>query len=155
MSISIPSALEVFASVKNTVTAFAKWRQATVGNAWTLIDELKKNSMLFWSVINRDIPVGNIVDKLSTDEYDRLCREGFNFNSIRQRRIYPYKSLFGTDLAFLGGKETKVLIKNIYDRIKDLKEKYPYANDGKKKRWYTRVVNIQKRILLLLRHVGM
>lgn len=154
MSINIPAALEVFASAKNTITAFSKWHQVTVGNAWALTDELKNNSLLFWSVINKDVPVGDIIDKISTKEYDRLCREGFNFNSIKQRKVYPYKSLTGTDLAFLAGKETKVVIKNIYDRIKDLKAKYPYATDGRKKRWYTRVVNIQKRILLLLRHVG-
>jgi hypothetical protein len=39
MSISIPSALEVLASAKETIAAFARWRQVTRGNAWALIDE--------------------------------------------------------------------------------------------------------------------
>ncbi len=153
MSFSIPSALEMLASATKTIAAFAKWRQVTIGNSRSLINELETNSRYCWAVIDQDIPVGNIVGQLSTTEYDRLNKAGFDFNNIRQRRIYRYKSLAGTDLAFLGGQETKTLIKNIYDRIKDLKTKYPFASDGTKKRWQTRVVNIQKRILLLLRHV--
>ena len=92
MSISIPSALEMLASATKTITAFAKWRQVTTGNVRVLIDELETNSRYCWLVINKDIPVGKIIDKLSTKEYDRLNREGFDFNTIKQRKIYRYKS---------------------------------------------------------------
>ncbi|MBT3323090.1 MAG: hypothetical protein HN392_12475 [Anaerolineae bacterium] len=153
MPISIPTALEIFASAAKTFTAFTKWRQATINDAWILIEELETNSRYFWAVINKDVPVGDIVSKLSTTEYDRLRRESFDFNSIKPKKIRRYPSLAGTDLGFLGGQETEVLITNIYDRIKDLKDKFPFSNDSTKRRWYTRVVNIQKRIFLLLRHV--
>ena len=153
MPISIPAALEVFASAAKTITAFAEFRKATTRDAWKLIEELKRNSHYFWAVIDKDIPVGEIIDKLCTTEYDRLRSKYFDFNRIKPKKIRRYPSLTGTDLAFLGGQETEVLIRNIYDRIKDLKDKFPYAKDGTKRRWTARVVNIQKRIFLLLRHV--
>ncbi len=153
MPINIPTVLEVFASTAKTIDAFKNWRNATARNSWELIEELENNSLQCWTVLDKNVPVGDIVNKLSTAEYDRLRKDNFNFNNIRKRKVYHYKSMQGTDLEFLGGKETKVLITNIYDRIKDLKKKYPFADDGAKKRWYTRVANIQKRILLLLRHV--
>ena len=153
MSINIPTILEGLASTAKTIEAFKNWKRATARDVWKLIEELESNSLHCWTVLDKNESVGNIVNKLSTAEYDRLRRESFDFNNIRQKKVYPYKSLGGTDLAFLGEKETKALITNIYERIKDLKNKYPFAEDGTQKRWYTRVENIQKRILLLLRHV--
>jgi hypothetical protein len=153
MPINLPDVLKMLSSVTETIEAFRNWRKKTKGDSWRIIDELKRNSVLCWSVIEKDIPVGEIVEKLSTAEYDSLKREGFDFNAINRKKIYPYKSLKGTDLAFSAGKETGVFIDNIYDHIKDLKTKFPYAQDKTKRRWHTRVVNIQKRILLLLRHV--
>ena len=153
MSINIPDALKMLANAANSIATFAKVRQEMEGKGRTLIEELETNSFHCWSVIERGVPVGDIVNALSTTKYDELNQEGFDFNIIKSRKVYRYRSLAGTDLAFLGGKETKVLITNIYDRIKDLKAKYPYAENSNQKRWYMRVVNIQKRILLLLRHV--
>jgi len=153
MAFSIPAALEVFASAAKTIKAFVDIRRAIIKDAWMLIDELEMNSRLFWAVINKDLPVGEIIDQLSTTEYDRLRRKPFDFNRINPKKIRRYPSLAGTELAFLGGQETEVLITNIYDRIKDLKYKIPFADDGTKRRWTTRVANIQRRIFLLLRHV--
>jgi hypothetical protein len=153
MPINLPDLLKMLSSVTETIEAFRNWRRKTEGDSWRIIDELEKNSVLCWSVIEKSEPVGDIVEALSTQEYDSLKREGFDFNAINRRRIYPYKDLEGTDLAFSAGKETGVFIDNIYAHIKELKRKFPYADDQKKRRWYTRVVNIQKRILLLLRHV--
>jgi len=153
MPITLPSVLEMLATATKTIEAFKNWRKKTIGNSWRIIDELEKNSGLCWSVIEANEPVEKIVNELSTSEYDSLKRAGFDFNAINHRKIYPYKSLQGTDLAFTAGKETGVLIDNIYAHIKELKTKFPYAKVKTKRRWYTRVVNIQKRILLLLRHV--
>lgn len=153
MTINLPAVLEVLSTAKETIEAFKNWRNKTIGDSWRIIDELERNSGLCWSVIDANVPVGEIVEQLSIAEFDNLKREGFDFNAIKRRTIYPYKSLQGTDLAFTAGKETAVLIDNIYAHIKDLKTKFPHAKDKNKRRWYTRVVNIQKRILLLLRHV--
>jgi len=153
MPITLPSVLEVLSTATETIKAFSNWRRRTRGDSWRIIDELERNSGLCWSVIEANVPVGEIVAGLSTAEYDSLKKEGFDFNAINRKNIYKYKSLQGTDLAFTAGKETGVLIDNIYAHIKELKTKFPYAQDKNKRRWFTRVVNIQKRILLLLRHV--
>ena len=86
-------------------------------------------------------------------EYKRLAREGFNFNSLKKGRIAAFASLEGTDLASWCGKETEELIDSIYDKINDLKIRYPYVGKNEKYRWGVRVNNIRKRIWLLLMHV--
>jgi len=91
MPISIPTALEVFASAAKTVTAFANFRRATIKDAWKLIEELKRNSHYFWAVIDKGIPVGEIIDKLSTAEYDRLRRNSFDFNRINPKTLVSAK----------------------------------------------------------------
>jgi len=153
MPINLPAIFDMLSTATETIEAFKNWRKKTKGDSWRIIDELEKNSGLCWSVIEANEPVETIVKKLSTSEYDSLKGAGFDFNAFDHRKIYPYKSLQGTDLAFTAGKETGVLIDNIYAHIKELKTKFPYAKNKTKRRWYTRVVNIQKRILLLLRHV--
>jgi hypothetical protein len=153
MPINLPDLLKMLSNVTETIEAFRNWRRQTKGDSWRIIDELEKNSVLCWSVIEKDKPVEEIIEKLSTAEYDSLKREGFDFNAINRKKIYPYKDLQGTDLAFSAGKETGVFIDNIYAHIKELIRKFPYAEDRTKRRWYTRILNIQKRILLLLRHM--
>ena len=65
-------------------------------------------------------------------EYDRLCKSGFNFNNLKRNKIPKYKSLEGTNLSAWQGKETEKLVSNIYDKIKDIKIKYPRSKNSKK-----------------------
>jgi hypothetical protein len=58
-----------------------------------------------------------------------------------------------SDLESWAGKSTSALVENIYDKIKDLKTTYKYAPHSEKRRWKVRVINIQKRILLLVNHM--
>jgi hypothetical protein len=58
-----------------------------------------------------------------------------------------------TDLASWSGKSTQHLIQNIYDKIKDLRSLHALSvNPGR--RFGPRIINIHKRILLLLRHAS-
>lgn len=56
-----------------------------------------------------------------------------------------------TDLASWAGKSTQELIENIYDKIKDLRSLYALSAQ-QNRRFGPRIINIHKRILLLLRH---
>jgi hypothetical protein len=151
---NIPALLKAFDTAAGALKAFAGWRSKTEGDARSIIEELKENSRYFWLVIEKEASLNEIVDKLSTQEYDRLSKEGFNFNSLKKEEIPNFTSLEKTDLSSWQGKKTNELVLNIYDKVKDLRAKYPLSKNSKKIRWDQRVKNVQKRILLLLRHAG-
>ncbi len=125
----------------------------TRGNARALVEELKDNSRLCWLVIEDDVAVKKIIPSLSYTVYDRLNKAGFDFNALKRKKIRDYAQLKQSDLESWTGKSTHELIENIYDKIKNLKTTYKYAPDSGKHRWKARVINIQKRILLLVKHL--
>ncbi len=105
-------------------------------------------------VATGDVKLEAVVDKLSTTEYKRLSREGYNFNQLKRSKISHYESLRRTDLASWGGKETAELIDAIYEKINEIIIKFPHVGNHKNYRWGVRVNNIRKRLWLLLKHVG-
>lgn len=151
---NIPLLLKAFDTATGALNAFTGWKSKTKGNARSVIEELKENSRYLWLVIEEDVPLEKVMSNLSTKEYDRLLKEGFSFNSLKNKKIGKYVSLDGTDLSSWQGKETENLVSNIYDKIKDLKTKYPLSKNSKKIRWKQRVKNVQKRILLLVKHAN-
>lgn len=151
---NIPTLLKVFDTAKSTLSAFTGWKSKSRGDARAIIEELKENSRYLWLVLEEDISLSKIIKKLSTKEYDRLLKEGFDFNNLKNKKIAKYASLQNTSLASWQGKETYMLVSNIYDKIKDLKVKYPHAKNSQKMRWNLRVKNTQQRILLLLKHAS-
>jgi len=151
---NIPILLKAYDTAAGTLSAFTGLLSKNKGDSRAIIEELKDNSRYLWLVIEEDVPIDEIVNDLSTKEYDRLSKSGFNFNNLKRRKISKYKSLEGTNLSSWRGKETEQLVSNIYDKIKDLKIKYPRSKNSKKIRWSQRVENVQKRILLLLKHAS-
>ena len=151
---NIPTLLKVFDTAKSTLSAFTGWKSKTRGDTRAIIEELKENSRYLWLVLEEDINLNKVVKNLSTKEYDRLLKEGFDFNNLKNKKIAKYASLNNTSLESWQGKETYMLVSNIYDKIKDLKIKYPHAKNSKTLRWNFRVKNTQQRILLLLRHAS-
>lgn len=149
---SIPTILKSFATASSALKAFADMRAKTKGDARSLVEELKENSRLCWLVIEEDVDVKKIINELTTSEFDRLNKAGFDFNALNRNKIANYVQLGDTDLSSWTGKTTGALIENIYDKIKNLKVTYKYAPGSEKRRWKSRVINIQKRILLLLKH---
>ena len=53
-----------------------------------------------------------------------------------------------------GGKDTEELVVSIYDKINEIKIRFPHVGNKTKYRWGVRVNNIRKRIWLLLKHVS-
>ena len=151
---NIPGILKSIATTYSGLKAFSDMRAQTRGDARSLVEELKENSRLCWLVIEEDVDVGTIIPKLSHGEFDRLNKKGFDFDALKRKKIKNYNQLNDTDLASWAGKSTHSLIENIYDKIKNIKTSYKYAPQSKKRRWKTRILNIQKRILLLVKHVS-
>ena len=150
---NIPGILKSIATAYSSLKAFSDMRAKTKGDARSLIEELKENSRLCWLILEEDVEVGKIIPQLSYSEFDRLNKAGFDFDALKRKKIRNYSELTNSDLASWAGKSTDALVENIYDKIKNLKTTYKYAPHSEKRRWKARVINIQKRILLLVKHL--
>lgn len=153
MEITIPAALKSLASAGSALSELASWRKRARGDARALVGELKDNLSYLDMVVVDDVALDAVVTRLSTVEYKRLAKAGFNFNALKRDRIAHYSSLQGTELASWAGKDTQDLVESIYDKINELVIRYPHVANHKNYRWQVRVNNIRKRIWLLLRHV--
>ena len=153
MDLSIPAALKSLATAGAASRVLATWWKKAKGDSRSLISELKDNVTYLDLVAEDGVELGEVVEKISVTEYKRLAKEGFNFNTLKKGKIAVFPSLEGTDLASWRGKETEELIDSIYDKINDLKIRYPYVGKNENYRWSVRINNIRKRIWLLLMHV--
>ena len=154
MEIAIPTALKSLATAGSAAKILTTWWRKAKGDSRSLIGEIKDN-MTYLDIVAEDgVELGDVIEKISVSEYKRLAREGFNFNTLKKGKIRMLPSLEGTDLASWCGKETEKLIESIYDKIADLKIRYPYVQKNTRYRWNARVNNIRKRIWLLLIHVN-
>ena len=153
MDITIPSVLKSLASAGTAAGELTTWWKKSKGDSRSLIGELKDNLTYLDIVADDAVDLGEVIDKISVSAYRRLSSAGFNFNTLKKSRIPAYPSLEGTDLSSWTGKETEDLVVSIYDKINDLKIRYPHVHKNKNYRWNVRVNNIRKRIWLLLMHV--
>src|SRR5690606_29891122 len=108
------------------------------------------NSRLCFHVVNDGVDHKVVIARFSTTEFDRLNKAGFNFNTLQSRKIQALPGIEKTDLATWPGKTTAALIENIYDKIKNLKSDHEFNPNGPSNR--RKLINVHKRILLLLRH---
>ena len=150
---NIPGILKSIATTYSGLKAFSDMRAKTKGDARSLVEELKENSRLCWLIIEEDVELKTIIPLLSYSEFDRLNKSGFDFDTLKRKKIRKYSQLIHSDLESWAGKSTHALVESIYDKIKNLKTTYKYAPHSEKRRWKTRVINIQKRILLLVKHL--
>lgn len=150
---SIPTVLKALSSAGTALKELGAWRARARGEERALIGELKDNLHYLDMVAEDEVPLGKVISKLSIGEYRKLSRQGYNFNAIKKKPIERYPSLANTDLAAWRGKNTGELIESIYDKINELKLKFPYVETNTNYRWNARVNNIRKRIWLLLKHV--
>jgi len=154
MAIIAPTAIKAFSTGSTATNSIIAWWKKSKGDTRALIGELKENLSYLDMVSEDDIDLGEVIEKISVVEFKRLSKEGFSFNKLKKANITKFTSLKGTDLSAWGGKGTEELIISIYDKISDLKVRYPHVKNNKKYRWKVRVNNIRKRIWLLLRHVS-
>ena len=147
---SLLPVLQGLINATKAMASFDAFRKAQRGEARALIEELKENSRLCFRVIGDGVDHRSVVPKFSTAVFDRLNAAGFNFNVLQRRRITAYPGLAESDLARWSNKTTAELVTNIYDKLKDLRSRHEFMPDHKFNR--RRLINIHKRLLLLLRH---
>ena len=147
---SLLPVLQWLINATKAMASFDAFRKAQRGEARALIEELKENSRLCFRVVADGVDHRQVIPKLSTTVFDRLNAAGFDFNALQRRRIAPYPGLAASDLAPWSGKTTAALVSNIYDKLKDLRSRHEFTPEQKFNR--RRLINIHKRLLLLLRH---
>ncbi len=150
---TIPAALRSLSDAGAAISALTQWRRRAKGDARAIAGELRDNLTYLDMVAKDDVPLADVVGKLSVAEYKRLAKAGFNFDSLKRGRIKAYGSLKGTELGSWAGKSTEELVESIYEKLNELMLRYPHVANHGKYRWSVRVNNIRKRIWLLLRHL--
>jgi hypothetical protein len=150
---SIQSVFSTIATAASTLKTFRELLKGKKGDTRALLEELKENAGLCWLVMEMDTDPMKIINELRAEEYDRLLKTNFDFNSLKKQRISGDERIGKSDLSSFLGKRTTILVENIYDRIKDLKRIYRVDKENPKVRWGVRIINLQKRILLLLWHL--
>ena len=153
MDITIPIVLKTLSSAGTAVKEMTAWWKKTKGDSRSLIGELKVNLTYLDLVAEEDVDLGDVIEKISICEYKRLSDEGFSFNMLKRGKISKHPSLEDTHLSSWHGKDTEALVESIYAKITDLKIRFPLVKENEKYRWKVRVINIRKRIWLLLIHV--
>lgn len=153
VELSLPSALRAIATGGKALSRLTARGRKAKGNERALLLEIKDNLICLDLVANDGVELANVVDQLSTTEYQRLCKEGYNFNRLKAGKIADLTSLRGTDLSSWRRKTTGELIDSIYAKVQEMKIRYPHMAYSPKYNWPRRVNNIRKRIWLLLVHL--
>jgi hypothetical protein len=149
---NVPTFLKVVSSAASALKWFSDLNKKTKGDVRALLEEMKENSRLCFRFIDDNADLNRVVSQFSTSVFDRLNESGFDFDAVKRQPIPNYAQIGTTELAAWGGKSTGNLVKNIYDKIKDIRSLQQFP--GPNRRMNRRVINIHSRILLLLRHVG-
>jgi len=152
---TIASLFSTLGSAASTAKAFTKLLQNRRGEARLLLEEVKKNSTLSWLVVEQSVEPQKVIPQFSTRVYDRLLEKNFNFNDLTPRKkiLQGNASLKDSDLASFIGKDVENLIEGIYDRIKELELIFQVDPANPRIDWNRRIINIHKRILLLMVHL--
>jgi hypothetical protein len=152
---TISTLFSTLGTAASTTKAFKELVQNNRGDARLLLEELKKNAILCWLVVEREVEPKTIVEKLVTATYDRLLEKDFNFNNLspKKKKIAKVTRFEDSDLSSFLGNDVARLVESIYDRIKEMQLVYQVDPDNEKIDWNRRVINLHKRILLLMSHL--
>ena len=151
---TIGTLFSALGSAANTTKAFKELLQKNKGEVRFLLEELKKNLTLSWLVVERESEPQKIIPQLSTKAYDRLLEKVFNFNDLSsKKKVKGNADLQDSDLSSFIGKDVANLVEGIYDRIKEMQLVLEVDPDNQRIDWNRRVINLHKRILLLMFHL--
>ena len=128
MELTIPTILKSLASAGAAIKELAAWRKRSKGDARMLIGELKDNLTYLDMVAEDGVPLGDVIKKVSNSEYRRLAATDYNFNALKRGKIARYPSFKGSELASWAGKSTEDLVESIYDKLNQLKLRYPHVS---------------------------
>jgi hypothetical protein len=152
---TISTLFSTLGSAASTTKVFKELLVSNKGEARLLLEELKKNATLSWLVVERQVEPQKIIPQLETKAYDRLLEKNFNFNDLspKKKKVQGTASLKNSDLAPFLGRDVALLVESIYDRIKEMQTIFKVDPGNTRIDWDRRVINLHKRILLLMLHL--
>ena len=152
---SISTIVGIFGNAINTASAFTELIRTKRGEPRVLLEELKKNNTLCWLVTDRETKAVKIIPKLSAKTYSKLLENGFDFNKISPNKkiVKGHPRLKDKDLSAFVGSDVAKLTEAIYDRINELQTNFDADPRNKRIDWERRMLNLHKRILLLMAHL--
>jgi hypothetical protein len=151
--------LSTLFSTLGTATSTARIFKELIGNnrgdARILLEELKRNDTLCWLAADREVRVQKIIPQLGTKTYDQLLEKNFDLNKLSpgKKIVTGNSRLQDKDLSSFIGKDIANLVESIYDRIKEMQLIHQVDPKNKRINWNRRIVNLHKRILLLMAHL--
>ena len=148
----LPAALKGVDTADKTGQTLARIIRGRKGANRALLDEVRHNASVCWCYLDAEADLERSIEALSHEVYDRLAASGHDFNSLARGKVRPDPSLARSELQSLQGKRTEEVLEAIYDRIKALR--LAHRLGAKPLRYTARFRNIQRRILLLLRHAA-
>jgi hypothetical protein len=123
------------------------------GKARLLFEELKLNQDLLVMVVEEGTDHFKVIPRFATQQYDALLGENYDFDSISKKQIKGNEKLKKSDIGYFIGKSTEFLIEDIYDKIKEIKTRYEVDKYNPKIDWRRRIINLYKRLVLLIHHL--
>lgn len=138
----------------DTAKAFTAFWRRSKGHERALLAEMKRNRSCLEMVVKDDVELAAVIEQLSTQRFDTLRDNGYNFNSLRFGKIKKYPGLEGNKLAKWSEKSTGQLVENIYEGLHEILIRYPIVGDSPRYRWNVRVKNLLEKSSLLIRHLG-
>ncbi len=148
----LPAALRGVDTADKTGRTIRGLLRGRKGANRALLDEVRHNASVCWCFLDAEADLDRSVSALRHEVYDRLAESGHDFNSLARGRIKNDPSLDGSELQSLQGKRTEDLLAAIYQRIKALRLAHELG--ARPLRYTARFRNIQRRILLLLKHAA-
>ena len=149
----IAQLIESFLSSGKVLSELVLLKKKTSGSTRKLVSEIKNNYHYLHLVRKDGVSIDQIIEKLSVSTFNELEAEGFDFDKLKKKRIELPASFKTTNLSSWHGKSTSQLVESIYEKINELIIKYPIVSDHNNYRWSVRIINIHRRIELLLLHV--
>jgi hypothetical protein len=152
---TISTLFSTFGSAASTAKTFKELIGNNRGDARMLLEELKRNDTLCWLAADREVNVRKIIPQLSIKTYDRLLEKNFDLNKLSpgKKIVAGHPRLQDKDLSAFIGKDIAHLVESIYDRIKEMQLIYQIDPRNKRINWDRRIINLHKRILLLMAHL--
>ena len=114
-----------------------------------LVEELKHNLRLCQMYFEMNLPLEDLLPRMSRIVFDELLSTGFNLKSLRRRKVVRDEAFERFNMASWQGKPTPKLLRNLYDKLTELVEFYPVAHPVKVNP-RLRMRNLQEKLQLLL-----
>lgn len=140
---------DVFKQIDETIKRLQEHQKNERISCNELVEELKLNLRLCQLYLEYNGDLDKIVPRLSRIIFDEQLSTGFNFKSLRKRKIVKRKKFADYNSASWQGKLTPKLLRNTYDKVTELVTFYPVAHPIKINP-RLRMSNIQEKLEMLL-----